>query len=367
MSSPRRIAAVARVELARLLRTRMTFTLLLLVPALQVVLFGTAIRPQAARITVAIAAPSPQSATSVAADLARQPGLALVGGTLRPGEAEAMVRGGKALIGIEIPATRSFANPTVPLLPVRVIVDASNPALTTVAAPRIEAAYWRALAIRAEVETTGPGLRIERLYNPEERADWAFLPALAGVTVMIAMIMLGSLSLARERETGTWETLLSLPIGKGEALAGRLLPYTAIGTVQGVLVLAAGWLIFDMPMRGSAAALVALLPLFAAAHFAIGYAISARAATQLAALQGAVAFYLPAMLLSGFLYPFETLPPWAQAIGNGFPLTHFIDAARGAMLRGDSAASVLASGIPIVVALCLATVVALIAQGRRLD
>ena len=193
------------------------------------------------------------------------------------------------------------------------------------------------------------------------------MPALAGVTVMISMIMLGSLRLAREREAGTWEALLAMPLSSTEILLGTLLPLAALGALQGGSVLAISVALFDLPVHGSMAALVLLLPLFAAAHLMLGYAISARAASQLAALQGAVAIYLPAMLLSGFLYPFETLPHWAQVIGNGFALTHFIAAAQDATLRGAGAADVLSHGIPILAFLAAAAAVAVLAQPRRLD
>lgn len=272
-----------------------------------------------------------------------------------------------ALIGVELYEQPSFANPTAHIRPARIVIDTSNATLVAAAVPTIESAYWQALAARNEITDSGPGYRIERLYNADARADWTFLPALIGVTVMIAMIMLGTISLAREREGGTWEALLALPIAPAEALIGKLMPYVVIGTVQGLLVLGAGLWLFDLPARGSVGALVALLPLFAAAHLVLGYAISARAATQMAALQGAVAFYLPAMLLSGFLYPFETLPRWAQAIGTVFPLTHFIRAARGALLMGWDTADVLTQGAPIMVFLAGAVIAALAAQARRLD
>jgi ABC-2 type transport system permease protein len=229
---------------------------------------------------------------------------------------------------------------------------------------RIETAYWRELAVRGEVADSGPGLGIERLYNPDARADWNFLPALIGVTMMIAMVMLGALSVARERETGTWESLATLPVSPVEMLAGRVLPQMAIGTLQGLLVLATGVFLFDLPARGSVVALILLLPLFAAAHFTLGLGIAARARTQLAALQGAVAFYLPAMLLSGFLYPFDTLPDWARWIGNLFPLAHFIRAAQAALLRGAGPAEILAQGGPILVFLGVATLAALAARRR---
>ena len=356
------IIAVAQVECLRLIRSRVTFTLLLLVPLLQVILFGFAIRPEAASVSIAVAAPSPESAAQVVKALSEDRRFRLVGQVSPPGGAENAVRRGTVLIGIEIPEVRSFANPRAPNLPVRIIADAANPTLTSAAEARIEARYWRELAQQADIG--GAGLKIERLHNPQGRADWTFLPALAGVTVMIAMVMLGSLAVSREREGGTWETLQSLPLGAGEVLIGKILPGTVLGTMQGAIVLLIGIGLFDVPMRGSLIGLLALLPLFAATHLAIGYAISVRAATQLAALQGAVAFYLPAMLLSGFLYPFETLPRWAQVIGSGFPLSHFIRAAQGATLRGSDASVVVGHGGSMLVALLAAASVALALRPR---
>ena len=360
MSRLRRIAAVAAVESTRLMRTRIALTLLLLVPLLQIVLFGTAIRPDAA-VTVAIAAPSKRDAETVASELGQQHNLAVVAKGA-PGTAEAMVRRGGAVIGVEVPEARSFANPLAKGGPLRIVVDASNASLASAATARIEAAYWRALAERGDA--SGPGLKVERLYNPESRADWSFLPGLVGVTVMIAMIMLGTLSLAREREGGTWEALLILPVGRGEVLLGKLLPYIMIGTVQGLAVMATGIWLFELPLPQGAAALAALLPLFCAAHLVLGYAIAAKAQTQLAALQGAVAFYLPSMLLSGFLYPFATLPRWAQALGEVFPLTHFIRAATGVLLRGEGWSIVLEQALPIAAFAAAGTLIATLFQSR---
>ena len=360
------VLALARVEFARLLRTRIAFTLLLVVPAMQVLLFGYAIQPTAASVEVVIAADVALSRDRVADALAVTPGIVVRSGTLPPGGAAAAVRRGEALVGIELPPFAELNSLTGTTRPLRVVVDAANPALSAAATARIEAAYWRARAPRSS-NAAGPPLRIARLYNPDGRADWSFLPALVGVVVMISTIMLGSLSLARERETGTWEALMALPFSPLEVLAGKLLPYIILCSAQGALVLGLGVALFDLPLRGSAAALVALLPLFAAAHLALGYAIAARAATQIEALQGAVGFYLPAMLLSGFLYPHETLPRWARVLGDIFPLTHLIRAARGATLRGDGAAAVLSHGAPIAAFLAAALALALAAHRRRLD
>ena len=360
MTALRSALAVARVESLRLLRTRIAFTLLLVVPALQVALFGTAIRPQGGTVTVAIAGDNVALAARVADAVRATAGVRLLGPAMAPGHAAEAVADGRALIGIELPAAQALLSSFAPAPPVSVIVDATDPALTAVATARLEAAFWRARAA-----TDGPPVRIQRLNNPDGRADWSFLPGLSGVIVMISTIMLGSLSLARERETGTWEVLQTLPVGTTTIILGKLLPYLVVATIQGLSVLGIAVWLFELPVRGSIAALVLLLPLFAAAHLLLGFAIAARTRAQLAALQGAVAFYLPAMLLSGFLYPFASLPGWARAAGNCFPLTHYIRAARSATLAGGDAATVLTQAWPIVAAGALAFAVALVALRRR--
>lgn len=360
--------AVALVEARRLLRSRMALTLILIVPLLQIVLFGYAIRPGEATVRVTVAAPTPQSAREVVDALRKLPSVEVVGPVGAPGAADSAVRSGYAKIGIEVPAIRSFANPTASGGPVRIIVDATDPLLTTTAVARIEGAYHAARVARSDMADVGPELRIERLFNPDMRSDWTFAPALAGVTTMITMVMLGSIGIAREREGGSWETIRSLPIAPAELVTGKLVPHVLVGTMQGVIVLLTGHLLFALPLPGGTLALLVLLPVFAAAHYLLGFVISARATTQLSALQGAVAFYLPAMLLSGFLYPFETLPRWAQAIGNIFPLSHFIRAAHDAVLRERDFAVVLAHGLPMLAFLGVAAALAaLVSRNRTAD
>ncbi|EGD57487.1 putative ABC-2 transporter, membrane + ATP binding component [Novosphingobium nitrogenifigens DSM 19370] len=327
------IAAIARLECMRLLRAPTTLSLLLVLPLLQLILFGHAIRPDEARLTVVVAGPDDRETAEVRRRIGMDAGLFVVGADLPAGAAEQAVRDGRAAIGIELPRRRSFADPLAPLRPVRLVVDAAEPSATDLGTARLEAAYWKAQATR-DPAARALSPEIVRLYNPQTRAAYAFLPALVGVAVMIAMVLLGCLSLSREREAGTWETLMALPTGPCAIVLGKLVPHMALGTVQGILVLAGAVLVFDVPVRGPIWAIVLLLPFFAAAHFLTGFALAARARTQVAALQGAVGFYLPALLLSGFLYPFATLPGWAQAIGRLLPLTPFIAAARDVLVRG---------------------------------
>ena len=357
--------AIAVVEAKRLIRARMALTLLLLVPVFQIILFGYAIKPGEATVRISVAAPTEQGVRNVIAALRKLPSVIVVDPVGAAGAAEAAVRNGDATIGIEVPRMRSIADPTAPGGPIRIIVDATDPLVTMAAVARIESAYHAERVARRDMADAGPGLRIERLFNPDARSDWTYAPALAGVTVMIAMVMLGSISIAREREGGSWETFRSLPVSSAELIVGKLAPNVVIGTVQGLLVLITGHVLFELPLPAATFALVLLLPFFAAGHYLIGFVISARATTQLAALQGAVAFYLPAMLLSGFLYPFETLPRWAQVIGTIFPLSHFIRAAHDAVLRGRDFLTVLGHGLPVIAFLAVVVVLALWASRKQ--
>lgn len=351
------ILALAVAETRRLARSRVTLSLLLMVPVLQLILFGLAIDPTGARLPVAIAGGTPAAHNGAVMALKDAPGLRLAHDG-PAGSARAAVAAGTARIGVELPADAGGA-PTI-------VTDGSNPALTA-AESRITAAWWQSVAARSLFTAGAPAPRLERLGNSKAQANWPFLAGLIGVTVMIAMVMLGTLSLARDREGGQWESLRTLPFGPATIIAGKLLPWMVLGTLQGMAVLAVAVFGFHLPAGPGTTALILLLPLFAAAHLLIGFAIAARAATQLAALQGAVAFYLPAMLLSGFLYPTDTLPPWAAAAGRLFPLTHMVTAAHDALLLGRPALVVLAAVPPLLAAAMLAAAfgyAALAVEGR---
>jgi ABC-2 type transport system permease protein len=360
----RQIAALACRECIILSRQRIAFTLLVLVPVIQVLLYGYAIRPTASDLRVAVAGPGGATQEEVAKILSREPGLKVAAGALPMGEAEAMVRERRADIGIELPEAKSFADPFAKGGPARVIADGADVALTAAAVPALEAAFWREIVSRSDMAESGHSIAVVRLHNPDRRSDWTFLPGLVGVIIMIGMTMLGSLSLARDRESGRAEALTMFPCPGWAMLAGKLLPWLVVGSLQGGAVLAIGTVLFGLPLAGSAGAMLVLIPLLALAHLALGQLISLRSASQLEALQGVVAFYLPAMLLSGFLYPFQALPGWAQVIGNLFPLSHFIRAAQGATLRSEPVWDVLAYGWPIALFTAVVAVLSVWMQAR---
>ncbi len=324
-----------RREWQQLRGDRTTISLLFIVPAMQLLLFGFAIRPESARIPIAISVADADRATQLAHTITATKRFDIIANQLPAGMAEKMLRHGDVLIAIEMPKLADFDD-DAPQKNVRVLADMSNPAATGPALQALEAGYWKRVAEIATLGRTG-GLKveIERLYNPQGRSAWAFAPALIGVSIMVSMLLFGALSTHRSRSPAD--------------ILGKLLLYAGLAMMQAAMVLLLSHLLFALPVNGNIVALLALVPLFAAAHVMLGFIIAARAAHPMQAVQSAVAFYFPAMILSGFLYPFEAMPRWAQFIGEMLPLTHFIRAARDALLRGAEAATILGHALPMLV------------------
>jgi ABC-2 type transport system permease protein len=184
---------------------------------------------------------------------------------------------------------------------------------------------------------------------------------------MISMLMLGALTLVRERERGSWEALLATPVDALDALIGKLSPYVLIGAAQGAVVVGLAQLLFGLPVNGGIWALLGATPVYAAANLLLGFAFSALAESQMQAMQGAVFFYLPSMLLSGFMFPFQGMPGWARAIGEVLPLTHFVRATRGVLLKGEGGAFIGHEMWPVAIFALAAAALALAAYRRRLD
>jgi ABC-2 type transport system permease protein len=327
------LLAGLRAEWQQLRSDRTTISLLFLVPAMQLLLFGFAIRPESARIPIAIAVADSAQAAQLADTINATNQFDIIANGLPAGGAEKKLRSGDVLIAIEMPKLADFDD-EAPQQNVRVLADMSNPAVTGPALQALEAGYWKRIANIATLGRSG-GLKVEveRLYNPDSKSAWAFAPALIGVSIMVSMLLFGALSTHRSRNPAD--------------ILGKLLLYGALAVMQAALVLTLSHLLFSFPIGGNIAALLALVPLFAAAHVLLGFLIAARSAQPMQAVQSAVAFYFPAMILSGFLYPFESMPRWAQIIGEALPLTHFIRAARSGLLRGADAASILNHGWPI--------------------
>jgi ABC-2 type transport system permease protein len=359
-----RVLAVARVEILHLIHDRTTISLILLVPAIQIVLFGYAVNLDPKHVPIAIAGDHDGPVDQVNRVIRETGYFRILADGLQPGAAERMVVQGKALVGIELPPREHSDGGA--LGEPKVVVDATDPAAVRPALAALENAYWRHAA---QLYAIGPisSVSVEWLYNPEGRTAWTIVPGLAGVVVMISMLMLGALTLVRERERGSWETLLATPVDAVDALIGKLSPYIIIGTVQAALVICIARLLFNLPVTGDLWALLVAVPLYSAAHLILGFAFSALAESQLQAIQGAVFFYLPSMLLSGFMFPFLGMPAWARGIGETLPLTHFVRATRGVLLKGEGASLVACEMAPVVLFTLAAAALALAAYRRRID
>ena len=345
-----RILAVMRIESLRMLRDPPTLALIVLVPAIQILLFGGAVNLDPKGLRVAISRSAVTSAAPLLQSMQISGYYDVVGDGLPPGEAQRRLTAGRADIALEL---------VVGLAP-RLIVDGSDPAAVRPAVLTLEAALLGNASSRLKPQ-------VEWYYNPDARTAWAIAPGLVGVVVMITMLLLGALTLVREREQGTWESLLATPVDGFDALVGKLTPYVLLGLLQAIIVVVAAHWIFDVPVRGSLALLLGACALFAAAHLLLGFALSALAATQIQAVQGAVFFYLPSMLLSGFMFPFAGMPRWARTLGECIPLTHMVRVARGVMLRGAGSELVLAEMWPVALFALLATLVALTAYRRHVN
>ena len=360
----RRMLAVARVELLHLVHDRTSISLIVIVPAIQIVLFGYAVNLNPRNVPIAISRGRGATTDQIHRIIEETGYFSIEADRLEPGEAKQMVLEGRAAVGIEIPPDKSETR-TISDDPI-VTVDASDPELVGPALAALETNYLRHVAETLAIGPI-PMAKLALLYNPDSRTAWAIVPGLVGAVIMISMLMLGALTLVRERERGSWEALLATPVSAVDALAGKLSPYILVGTMQALLVIWIARLLFALPLRGDLIALLLSVPLYCAAHLILGFAFSALAENQLQAVQSAVLFYLPSMLLSGFLFPFQGMPTWARSVGETLPLTHFLRATRGVFLKGEGAGLVASEMKPVAIFTIIAAICAVAAYRRRID
>jgi ABC-2 type transport system permease protein len=289
-------------------------------------------------------------------------------------EAEALMAGGVVQFVLHVPAdfSRKLSRGERPV--VLVEADAADPAATGNALSAIPALNLSALdrdlaGPLAGLRSPAPAfeMRVHRRYNPEGITAYNIVPGLMGVVLTMTMIMMTALAMTRERERGTMENLLATPVRPFEVMTGKIVPYILIGYVQVVVILAASQLLFRVPMVGSLALLSSVLVLFIAANLAVGFTFSTLARNQLQAMQMTFFFFLPSMLLSGFMFPFRGMPGWAQQLGEVLPLTHFLRIVRGVMLKGSGWSEIAPEIWPIVAFMLVAGAIALNRYRETLD
>jgi ABC-2 type transport system permease protein len=373
--SARRLWAVMVKEFVQMRRDRLTFAMIVGIPILQLILFGFAINsdPRSLPMAVLSADASVYSRTFVRA-LENTGYFAIVRNVTTEEEAERAMALGTVQFVLTIPASfsRDLARGERPVLLME--ADASDPAATSNALAALLTLNQTALARDLEgtlsaLQPVAPPfeVRVHRRYNPEGITQYNIVPGLIGTILTMTMVMMTALAMTRERERGTMENLLATPVRPLEVMTGKILPYIVVGYVQVTIILAAAKLLFQVPMVGSLALLSVALILFIAANLAVGFTFSTLARNQLQAMQMAFFFFLPSILLSGFMFPFRGMPEWAQWIGEALPLTHFLRILRGILLKGSGPAEIAPSVWPIALFLLLAATVALRRYRETLD
>jgi ABC-2 type transport system permease protein len=360
-----RAYAIALKEFVQMRRDRLTFAMIVGIPIAQVLLFGFVINTDPKALPTAVVDYDRTEFTRSIVSTLRNTGyFSMVPAPPSVAAADAMLARGEIQFAIVFPAgfSRQLLRGEQPL--VLVAADATDPSATGNALAALSQAGTNALAH----DLTGPlaslsprsppfTLDIQRRYNPEGATQYNIVPGLLAVILQLTMVMMTAFAITRERERGTYESLLATPVLPLEVMTGKIAPYIVVGLVQSVIILLAARYLFDVPMMGSLALLGATMMLYIASLLALGYAISTMADNQLQAMQMTFFFFLPTMLLSGFMFPFRGMPQWAQALGELFPATHFLRIVRGILLKGNGAADIVSHLWPI--ALFMLAVVAI--------
>jgi ABC-2 type transport system permease protein len=327
-------------EFLQLRRDRLTFGTMIFIPIIQLTLFGFAINTTPRHLPTAVLAYEDSDiGRSILAALNNTSYFKLVEVVHSEAEMDHLMRSGQILFGVEIPANfeRAVRRGDRPAL--LVAADATDPVAAATALGALEGIVTTALARDRGLPQTIQSvpafeIREHRRYNPAALTSLNIVPGLLGVILTMTMLIFTALSVTREVERGTMESLLAMPIEPVEIMLGKIAPYVVIGFIQATLILTFGRLIFEVPIVGSIWLLALLSTLFIATNLSIGYTFSTIAQNQLQAIQMSFMFFLPNILLSGFMFPFAGMPGWAQGLGELLPLTHFIRIVRGIMLKG---------------------------------
>jgi ABC-2 type transport system permease protein len=365
MKSISRLFAVTRKEIRQLRRDRLTFAMIFGIPLLQIILFGYAINTDVRNLKTAVA---DEAGTHLSRDFVAKLGATQVTDIhLRVNTAaqlEDLLRTGEVSIGIFIPADfdRRVADDT--RAAAQILVDGSDPTIANIA----EALRNVPLRFDTAAQQQRTDLiEVRAYYNPEGRTPVNIIPGLIGVILTMTMMIFTAVAIVRERERGNLELLINTPVTSAELMVGKVLPYIFIGLVQLAVILVAGQLLFDVPIRGSVIDLYVAGCVFIAANLSLGLFVSTAVKSQFQAIQMTFFLLMPSILLSGFVFPFDGMPEVARWIGEALPITHFIRLTRGIMLRdaglGEMAGELIYLGAFAVVAMTAAA----LRFSKRLD
>ena len=367
----RRTSAMVLKEFLQLRRDRITFATMVTIPLLQLVLFGYAINTTPRDLpTAVLLQESSDVGRSILAALQNTKYFKVTQQLHDAAEFDQVLSSGKVLFALEIPSgfERALRRGDKPAL--LVAADATDPVASGPAVAALSQIVDTALRNERGLPDKGQPLfeiRTHQRYNPAAVTALNVVPGLLGTILTLTMLIFTALSVTREIERGTMESLLAMPITPLEIMLGKIAPYVLVGFLQATLIIAAGVLMFAVPLVGNLALLVGLTTLFIATNLSFGYTFSTLAQNQLQAVQMSMMFFLPNMLLSGFIFPFLGMPKWAQVIGECLPLTHFMRIARSIMLKGSSLSELRYDALALATLMAVAMVIAVTRFRRTLD
>jgi ABC-2 type transport system permease protein len=336
----RKTSAVLIKEFIQLKRDRPSFGMIIMVPLIQLMLFGFAINTNPRHLpTAVLTQENTDLSRSILAALKNTDYFKITENPSTEAELDDLIASGKVLFGIEIPANfeRSVRRGDKPAM--LVTADATDPVASGSAMGSLGRVVQDALRHDRAIPVTTElpfEIRTHARYNPAGLSQLNIVPGLVGTILTMTMLIFTALSVTREIERGTMESLLSMPITPVEIMLGKIIPYVMVGFIQAALIIGIGVLLFGVPILGNLFVLAGLSTLFIATNLSIGYSFSTVAQNQLQAMQMSIMFFLPNILLSGFMFPFAGMPTWAQWIGECLPLTHYLRIVRGIMLKGAS-------------------------------
>ena len=370
-----RFWGVVLKEFIQLKRERITFAMVLGIPIVQLTLFGYAINTDPKHLPTAVIAADSSEFTRSYIEAMKTSGYFDIVAELGDEEAgrTALARGDVQFV-LNIPAdfTRRLLRGERPALLLE--ADATDPGAIGTAVGSIQ----QIASSVAKKDLHGPyaGLasaaapfevRLHRLYNPEGITQRNIVPGLMGVILSMTMVMMTGLAMTRERERGTMENLLSTPVYPLEVMTGKIVPYIFIGLIQATIILIAARYLFGVPVVGSLIALYLVILVFVAANLTVGITLSSLAQNQLQAMQLTFFYFLPTILLSGFMFPFRGMPGWAQALGHVLPMTYFNRLTRGILLKGNGLPDLWPDLWPLLLFIAIVMTIAVRTYRRTLD
>ena len=367
----RRTGAMTVKEFIQLRRDRVSFAMIIMLPLMQLVLFGYAINTTPRNLpTAVLLQESSDLGRTILKAMQNTRYFSVLYQVHDEEEFDQLLASGKVLFGVEIPRgfERGVRRGDRPAM--LVAADATDPVASGSALSALQQIAQTALQNeRALPETSKPLFEIRQhaRYNPAGVTSLNIVPGLVGTILTMTMLIFTALSVTRELERGTMESLLAMPITPLEIMLGKIIPYIIVGFVQATLIVGTGVLLFGVPILGSVVLLAALTTLFITTNLSIGYTFSTIVQNQLQAMQMSMMFFLPSILLSGFMFPFAGMPVWAQYLGEALPLTHYIRIVRAIMLKGAAPSNLQYDTIALIALMLIAMTIAVTRFRRTLD